>query len=330
MAQAALPYPPVELASRVGSLDAAPEPLERYAELGLGAYAEIVCQLPQGWTFAGKRVLDFGCGAGRALRHFTREAEEAEVWGCDIHEPSICWLSGHMCPPFHVLLNGPEPPLDRPSSSFDLIWAISVFTHLADSWSRWLVELHRLLTPDGLLYLTFMGGGTSHLIASEPWDEEKVGMNVLKYGQGWDLGGPMVMHSPWWIEEHWGRAFDILSLQPDGFGSDPSFSHGSVLMRKRDRRVDVEMLERITPGDTREVFALAHNVQQLRAEATGLRCDLAYLRARSEQTQVLEAQVVDLKGQLAILENSRSWNLTKPLRSVARRLRLAKRSYAPE
>ena len=265
-----LPYPPLELANRVGSLEAATEPMAFYDELGARAYAEIVRRLPQEWTFADKRILDFGCGAGRTLRHFVREATEAEIWGCDIDEPSIAWLSEYLCPPFNVFLNKPAPPLDQPSCSFDLIWGISVFTHLADDWSRWLVELHRLLSADwDLLYLTFMGSGTSQLIAGESWDDTKVGMNVLKYGQSWDLGGPMVMHSPWWIEEHWGRAFEIISLSPDGFGSEPSFSHGSVAMRKRDERVDAGILERIVPGDTRETLALASQIVQARTEARG-------------------------------------------------------------
>ncbi len=315
MEASALPLPPLDLASRVGSLDGADDPMGYYDQLGHSAYVEIISALPQDWTFAGKRVLDFGCGAGRTLRHFTGEAREAEFWGCDIDEPSISWLSDHICPPFHVMLNGSEPPLDQPSSSFDLIWGISVFTHLADNWSQWLAELHRLLRTDGLLYLTFMGRGTSRLIAGEQWDEERVGMNVLKYGQSWDLGGPMVMHSPWWIEEHWGRAFDIVSLRQDGFGSDPSFSHGSVLLRKGDQHVDATRLEEIAPGDTREALALEHNVLQLRGEIAALRYDLSCLR--DARTQPLEPQTADLESQLAMLASSKSWRLTKPLRTVA-------------
>ena len=326
---AALPYPPLELANRVGSLDAAAEPMEFYDELGRRAYTEIVSRLPSDWVFAGKRILDFGCGAGRTLRHFTKETSEAEVWGCDIDQPSVSWLNENLCPPFNVFLNGPEPPLDQPDSSFDLIWGISVFTHLADSWSRWLVELHRLLRPDGLLYLTFMGQGTSQLIAGEPWDENKVGMNVLKCGQSWDLGGPMAMHSPWWIEEHWGRAFEILSLSPDGFGSDPSFGHGSVLMRKRNQEIDADTLEHIAPGDVREALALAHNVAQLHTEAVELRRDRDYLNSLLTEAQGqkrdLEAQIADLSGHLSVLENSRSWNITKPLRSIANQVRVARR-----
>jgi len=325
MTQPSLPYPPLQLANRVGCLDASADPMAWYDELGRAHHDGIVGELPQGWTFAGKRVLDFGCGAGRTLRQFTGEAVEAEVWGCDIDEASIHWLRDNVCPPFHVLLNGPEPPLDQPDSSFDLIWGVSVFTHLVDSWSRWLVELHRLLRPDGLLFLTFMGQGTSDTIANEPWDEEKVGMNALRYAQSWDVGGPMVMHSPWWIKEHWGRAFEILSLHPDGFGGVAQFTHGSVLMRKRDLRIDAGLLEQVRPDDSREAIALAHNVRQLRMEVADLRVGVAWLENKCEHTQALEAQVSDLEHRVAVFENSRSWNLTKPLRSLARWGRGAKR-----
>jgi SAM-dependent methyltransferase len=324
-----LSYPPLELANRVGSLEGAAEPLKYYDDLGAQAYSEIVARLPADWVFAGKRVLDFGCGAGRTLRHFVKESREAQVWGCDIDEPSIAWLSENLCPPFHTFLNGSEPPMDQPSSSFDLIWGISVFTHLTDSWSHWLVELHRLLKPDGLLFLTFMGSGTVETIAGESWDENKFGMNVLKYGQNWDLGGPMVIHSPWWIEEHWGRTFDIVSLAPDGFGGDPSFSHGCVLMRKRDRALDAEGLEQIALDDRREATALAHNVSQLRAETLDLRRDRGHLDSLLTDSRVraqnLEAQIAELNRRLSVLEHSRSWRLTRPLRSVAHQVRVARR-----
>lgn len=297
-----LPYPPLELANRVGSLADATDPLEYYDKLGRETHDGIMERLPADWTFSGKRVLDFGCGAGRTLRHFTAEAAEAELWGCDIDEESIRWMQEQMCPPFHAFVNGPEPPLDQPDASFDLIWAISVFTHLAFSWSRWLVELHRILKPDGLLFVTFMGRGMSEEIAGEPWDENNFGMNVIKHGQSWDLGGPMVLHSPWWIEEHWGRAFEIVSLTPDGFAGKPWLDHGAVLMRKRDQAIDAQELERMALGDAREARALAHNVEQLHRESLELRAALSYqLDENVKQKGLLATQGLDFEAKTAEL-----------------------------
>ncbi len=305
LSAAPLPYPPLELADRVGSLASAAKPFDYYDLLGRETRDGIVDALPSDWSFRGKRVLDFGCGAGRTLRHFATQASEAELWGCDIDERSIHWMQEHMCPPFRVFVNGSEPPIDQPDSSFDLIWAISVFTHLASNWSRWLAELHRLLKPDALLLATFMGRGMVEEIAHEPWDESKFGMNVIRSGQSWDLGGPMVIHSPWWIEEHWGRAFEIISLAEDGFASKPWLDHGFVLMRKRDEAPGPETFEAVTPADARETRALAHNTEQLLNESKELREGLDYfeskLRESEDATQRLTAELLDARGEETML-----------------------------
>jgi SAM-dependent methyltransferase len=287
--EATLPFPPLELAHRVGSLARASDPYEYYDRLGLETRDGIVSHLPPDWSFSGKRILDFGCGAGRTLRHFADEAASGEFWGCDIDAASIEWMDDQLCPPFHAFVNSEEPPLDQADASFDLIWAISVFTHLGSSWSRWLLELHRILKPDGLLLVTFMGRGMSEEIAGDPWDEDNFGMNIIKFGQSWDLGGPMVLHSPWWIEEHWGRAFEIVSIDPDGFAEKPWLDHGTVLMRKRAGQLTPEELERMTPTDGRELGALAHNVEQLHLESLDLRQSL------EGQVELVATQASELK-----------------------------------
>jgi SAM-dependent methyltransferase len=145
---------------------------EMWGKLGEETRTAIVGLLPDRWSFEGKRMLDFGCGPGRTLRQFMPEADNAEFWGVDIDATSIELLRDTVCPPFHVMQSGYGPPLDLESGSFDLIWSISVFTHLTDSSIPWLLELHRLLKPDGLLIATFMGRWTSEVIAGEPWDED--------------------------------------------------------------------------------------------------------------------------------------------------------------
>lgn len=149
------PLPSPELARRVGVLDQA-DPLPSFDEIGRGTKEMLVRVQPDGWFENGKRILDFGCGPGKALRHFLPEAERCEFYGCDIHEPSIRWLAENFSPPLEVFVCSEAPPLPQPDEHFDLIWAMSVFTHLTDYWSDWLLELHRLLRPDGRLIATFL------------------------------------------------------------------------------------------------------------------------------------------------------------------------------
>lgn len=271
------PFPPFELATRVGELHAGGYAL--YEEIGRSVRAEILGLLPDDWSFDGKSVLDFGCGAGRTLRHFLEEAESGSFHGCDIDGRSIAWLESNLSPPLHVFANGEEPPLPLESASLDLIWAISVFTHISDHWAAWLVELHRLLREDGLLIATIFGPGLSEEWAPAPdpragrsgrvlGEADRIGMNVLHHGRSWDLGGPAVFLSGWWIEEHWGRAFEIFTLREDGFSAMPGWrGQGVLLARKRPVEITVEDLERVDPADEREIEALRHNIRQLHHES---------------------------------------------------------------
>lgn len=266
-----LPVPPFELASRVGCLEAADDPTALYESIGVGTKAHLLAGLPDGYSLDGRCVLDFGCGAGRTLRHFVAEDSGAELWGCDIDVPSIEWLEQNMSPPLHVFANAEVPPLDQPDGKFDLIFCVSVFTHLTRHWSEWLLEMHRVLKPGGLLLATYMGRGFSEEIAKEPWDEDRVGMMVLAPGQSWDKGGPMVFHSPWWLRQHWGRAFDLLSLTEAGFAHpDPDQGQGLAVLRRKEVELTPADLQRLS-DDPREAPALAHNVDRLMGELEALR-----------------------------------------------------------
>jgi SAM-dependent methyltransferase len=289
------PYPPLRLADRVLSLAGYADPLAAYRDLGLQTKAALLELLPPDWSFAGKRVLDFGCGAGRTLRHLLADAEDAEVWGADIDADSIAWLQRELCPPLHAARCRPEPPLEFEDGSFDLAWAISVFTHLTDTSLPWLLELHRVLRPGGLLIATYMGRWNSEVLAHEPWDEDRIGMNVLRHDNAWDAGGPMVLMSDWWVREHWGRAFEILEIAPQ------VHNQSWALLRRRDVRLTVADLEQPS-DDPREYRALRHNVRQAQRE--------------------LELAV----GRLTrAYEHSLSWRLARPLRAARRRLAAIRR-----
>ena len=205
--------PPLPLANRVGGLEEADDPYAFYEQVGADTREQILRMLPAGYELEGRRLLDFGCGAGRTLRHFLDEAHSAEIWGCDIDHESVDWLQHNLCPPLHVLRNAAAPDrLPFEDGHFDVAWALSVFTHLADTWAAWMLELHRLLADDGILIATSIGPQHSEVIAQEPWEEDRIGMNALRHWASWEVGGPMVLHSTWWLRAHWGRAFEIVEI----------------------------------------------------------------------------------------------------------------------
>ena len=148
-----MPIPPRDLIERTGSHP--PEQSDEwfrdfYEQSGRERKAAIIEILPDDWSFEGRRVLDFGCGAGRVLHAFLPEAASGEFWGCDLHGPTIAWLDENLSPPLRFYVND-RIPTPHPDGYFDLVYAISVFTHITHEWSAWLLELHRILKPDGLL-----------------------------------------------------------------------------------------------------------------------------------------------------------------------------------
>ncbi len=255
-----LPYPPFELANRVLQLPSNDLPgFVAYELAGRELRDEMVKLLPAGTTLEGARILDFGCGAGRTMRHFLDEARSGELVGVDIDERSVDWVNENLNPPLKASVCGIDPPLELDDGTFDFAYAVSVFTHLSGNSAEWLLELHRVLRPGGLLMASYMGEWNSEAIAGEPWDPDRIGMNLLHHNRPWDDGGPMVLMSDWWVDEHWGRAFEIVNRNPW------VYNQHWVMLRKKDVRLTAAEL--LAPSDDpREFRALRHNIAQLQRE----------------------------------------------------------------
>jgi SAM-dependent methyltransferase len=108
----------------------------------------------------GDRILDLGCGSGRMIRHLLPLAGGCEIWGTDIEAESILWCQRHLSPPFHFATTTKFPHLPFEDRSFRFVYCGSLFTHIDDLADAWLLELRRILAPDGRLYLTLHDNST--------------------------------------------------------------------------------------------------------------------------------------------------------------------------
>jgi SAM-dependent methyltransferase len=296
--------PPSHLIARAGGAE------QDYHRIGEAHATMIRSLLPDDWRWTDITVLDFGCGTGRTLVQFSEEARSSTFWGCDIDGPSIEWATANLSPPFRFLHNSEVPPLDLPATSFDLVYGMSVFTHLVDSWSAWLLEVHRLLRVGGHAVFTFLGEGMIREVVGASWDEDRVGMIEVDHGTPWSTGGPNVVHSEWWLRAHWGRAFEILNVRPFFDDGELRQGHGWIVLRKDDRSAPtVAELGRLEPDEPREIAALQFNLELLRERTV-------------RSSQVIHAprinESVRLRAELEALQASKSWRLTAPLRRLRR------------
>ncbi len=127
----------------------------------------------------GGRVLEMGCAAGRMIRHLKSFSDACEIWGVDVNAPLINWCKGNLSPPFHFATTTTIPHLPFQDGYFDLIYTGSVFTHIDDLADAWLLELRRVLSPRGRVYITIHDRHTIKLL-KEGYHYDKTGYFTSK------------------------------------------------------------------------------------------------------------------------------------------------------
>jgi SAM-dependent methyltransferase len=123
-------------------------------------------------------LLEWGCGSGRILRQLRSRlsVDNVRLYGSDYNKRTIDWcrqtLDG-----IEFQENELSPPLGFDSEAFDLVYSVSVFTHLPEDLFRsWLDELFRVLKKGGLALITLNGERfKSHLSKKECESYERFG-----------------------------------------------------------------------------------------------------------------------------------------------------------
>lgn len=102
------------------------------------------------------RILDFGCGCGRMTRFFG-QVPEIDISGTDINAATVAWCQENLRG-VKTVSNRERPPLDYDDGSFDMVYSLSIFTHLPEGASKaWLTEIGRVLAPGGVAILSTHG-----------------------------------------------------------------------------------------------------------------------------------------------------------------------------
>lgn len=175
------------------------------------------------------RILDLGCGAGRMIRHLQDLAETCEIWGTDISSEHVYWCKQNLSPPFNFATTTKTPHLPFEDRSFQLIYCGSVFTHIDDLADAWLLELRRVLAPEGRLYVTIHDNHTVELFDSGRHDHAALVRRIKSeeiyrrakdsfgmFTVGRDVGS-QVFYDTEYFSKMLRPMFDILSITPEAY-----------------------------------------------------------------------------------------------------------------
>jgi SAM-dependent methyltransferase len=102
-------------------------------------------------------ILDFGCGCGRMVRFLSTYALDCSVHACEVNPDHVHWCQQNL-QGIQVAQCKVTPPLPYKERMFELVFSLSVFTHLSKSNTiNWLAEMRRILVPGGILIATLQG-----------------------------------------------------------------------------------------------------------------------------------------------------------------------------
>ena len=140
------------------------------------------------------RVLDLGVGCGRVLRRFHELYPKASLTGADIDAEAIAWLQHNYARVGKFVTLPHLPPSELETDSFELAYAVSVFTHLNEEMQfAWLDELSRV-TKRGAYILLTVHGDIYQAKSSAGYSTKNIGKgNLLQRSCSRDRGAACVL-----------------------------------------------------------------------------------------------------------------------------------------
>lgn len=132
-------------------------------------------------SLSNAHILDWGCGPARIIRHMPKFSDgSTHFYGTDYNAESIAWNKENIS---HVQfnLNTLEAHLPYRSDMMDVIYGISIFTHLSEqAHYEWFNELFRVLKPGGIMYLTTQGNAAKIKLSEAELQQFENGKLVVR------------------------------------------------------------------------------------------------------------------------------------------------------
>lgn len=167
------PIPPLELRSIVAAPEA--EIFLWSGAVDMAQFIELYDQYRSPSDPEHPTILDFGCGCGRMTRFLNNCNDKWKSYASDINSELVNWCKKNL-PGIQTYRNNARPPLPFKNQSFNLVFSLSIFTHLPEQLANlWLPEIYRVLAPNGILILTTHG----HM-ALETIRESKAHLDMFK------------------------------------------------------------------------------------------------------------------------------------------------------
>lgn len=159
------------------------------------------------------RILEFGVGLGRLIRHFYPFS--AELIGCDVTPTVVQYTQKSLGSRLECQLNSLSPPLPFPDEHYDFIYANSVFTHIQMPLVRdWISEFNRLITPGGCAIVSvFEPKEYMKFLSERDLDKIEQGDGYFEWGEDVVRARYAYMTEPR-LRREWGQYFEVLELRP--------------------------------------------------------------------------------------------------------------------
>ncbi len=154
----------------------------------------------------GCRVLDFGCSSGRVIRNLKSAFPDIVAFGCDPRPESIEFIK-KIVPDVSWVVSEQSPPLPDTLHSFDMVFAISVWSHFSETRAlEWFAEMYRVTKPGGTLIFSTHGYRSvfhiSHVLKKMNGARESERLTRLAGGELHFTRYPNTD-----LDSHWGMAY---------------------------------------------------------------------------------------------------------------------------